>query len=66
MVGDVPLRLRGFSPGAHREIEPHLGQAQEAALLDNGGGFLGEFDDLGGSMPVFFLFAHPIGVTALT
>jgi hypothetical protein len=59
MVADVPLRLRGLSPGTHGEVEPYLRQAQQPALLRNGCRLLGELDDFGGGVSIMFLFAHP-------
>jgi hypothetical protein len=62
MIYNLPLGLGGLSAAAYGEIEPHLRQPQESALLENRGGLLRAFDDFGGSKPIIFFFAHAIDV----
>jgi hypothetical protein len=48
MIAERPLRLRGRALAALGEIEPLLGQPQQAALVDSGCGFVRAVDHFGG------------------
>jgi hypothetical protein len=58
MVFDASLGLRGFSSAADGKIEPHFGEAQQPAFLDDRRGLPRTFDDLGGREPISFFVAH--------
>jgi hypothetical protein len=62
MIFEASLGLRGLSAATCGKIEPHLGQAQQPALLENRLGLLRTFDDLGGSEPIIFFLAHVVDV----
>ena len=58
MLFNAALGLCGLSAAACGNIKPHLGQPQQPAFLNNRLCLLRTFDDLGGSEPMIFFFAH--------